>query len=138
MFPGREIASLKVVPSIGHDHLTAYTDYFGLVDDDSSVVESCLVENGTSQIDDDVISDTWDENVLDDIPGMEDGVVLEEVVVAVVAWDLEFSANPHAAIEAFALFNTFHDVLVVLFEIKRVIVETAKSQLHMKLPQLHQ
>ena len=56
------------------------------------------------------------------------------MVFACVAGDLEFPSNADGAVESLALLDAVVYLPIVVFEIKGIIVETAKAHLDMELP----
>ena len=127
MFPGREISGFKGVSFIEKTHFAPNTNQLRVVDDDSTAVEGSFVQDRTADINHDTVGDSWSDDVSDDVPGMEDSVVLEEVVLARVAWDFELSSDSNGAVETATLLDALAYFFEVVFEVERVIVETAET-----------
>ena len=80
VFPGGEVAGFEVVFPISQDHFDSDSNHLRVIDEDSAVVEGSFVEDWTAEVDQDAIGDSRNNEVFDDIPGVKNGVVLEEVV----------------------------------------------------------
>lgn len=87
MSPKWEVSGLEVISTISQNHLGSDTDHLWVEKDDSAVVEGCLVEDGASDLSNNTIGHTRNEEVLDHVPGVEDSVVFKEVVFTGVAGD---------------------------------------------------
>jgi hypothetical protein len=137
MLPRRKISGLVVITSIRHDHLAPYRHNFGFVEDDSAVVESCLVQDRAPHIDDDIVSYSRNKDILYNVPRVKNSVVLQKVILTTIARYFQFTTDSNRAVESFALLNAFHDLLIVFFEVERVIVETTETHLDIELSELH-
>ena len=60
-------------------------------------------------------------------------VVLEEVILTCVSGYFEFSSDSHGAVHLFALDNALVYLLIVPFEIERIVVDAAESNLYLQL-----
>jgi hypothetical protein len=76
MFPGWEVACFGVVASVCQDQSNSDSYNFVVEKYDSAIIESCLVEDRAANFGNDSFSNSWLDNVLDDVPGVEDGIVL--------------------------------------------------------------
>lgn len=85
MVPSREDACFTQIGVISIDGFRSDGHHFGVVQNDTSVVERSLMEARASNFSDDAIGDSRSDEISDDIPRMEDGVVLKEVVFTAVA-----------------------------------------------------
>jgi len=83
------------------------------------------MENGAANLGDNALGDPRNNKILDHIPRVEDSIVLQKVVFAGVAGNLEFTPHPDGAVESAALLDAFVDAFVVLLVVEGVVVETA-------------
>jgi len=133
MFPIWEISCLEVVSTISQNHFDSDTYHLWVEEDNSTIVEGSFVEDRASNFSNDAISHTWDNQVLDDVPRVENCVIFKEMVFTWVAGDLKFTSDSDRTIESSALFDTLINSFIVLFEVKRVIVERAEAYFDMEL-----
>lgn len=54
----------------------------------STVIEGSLMENGAANLRHDTLGNSWNNQILDYIPRVEDGVVFKEVVLTWIARNL--------------------------------------------------
>lgn len=128
---------LKIISTVSEDHLHSDRYYFRVVEDDSAVVEGSLMQDRASDLRHNSIGHSRDDDILDHVPGMEDRIILQKVVLAGVARDFKLSPNPDGAVELLTLLNALGDLPEVIFEVERVVVETTEADFDVKLLELH-
>lgn len=89
------------------------------------------MEDRASYLGHDSIGDPGNKNVFDDIPRVENSIILKKMVLAAIAWNFQFPSYSDGAIHSFALFNTFHNFPKVILKVKGIIVDAAKPYLNM-------
>lgn len=80
MFPGRKVTSLKVIPSVSHNHFKTNSYHLRIVKNYSAIIKSSLMKDGASHVNYDTVGDSRHYQILDDVPGVENGVVLQKVI----------------------------------------------------------
>lgn len=95
------------------------------------------MQNRASNLRHDSISHSRDNDILDHVPRMEDCIILQKVVLTGIAGDLKFSSDSDRAIELLALLYALGNLPEIIFEVERVVVETAEADFDVKLFELH-
>lgn len=76
IFPRGKKASLEIVAAVGEMHLHSDGNYFGIVNNDSAIVECSFVQDRAANFSDDSVCYFWYNDVLDNVPRMVDSIVL--------------------------------------------------------------
>ena len=97
LFPCGKTSGFVVHITVSSDGFDSNGHYFGLVNDDSGVVECSLVENGSSQFANYILSDSGFENILDNVPGVVNGIVFCKMVGATVSRNFELTTDSDGA-----------------------------------------
>lgn len=95
------------------------------------------MEDGATDLSHYALSDSWNENVLNDIPRVKYCIILKKVVLASISGDLKFPADPDGALETFAFLNTLLYLATVVLEVEGVVVDAAEADLDVQLAQSH-
>lgn len=131
--PSRKGSCLKITVSVGSNCFDSYRNNFGLMQNDSSVIEGGLVKNRNTNLAYNFICNTWLKNILDDIPGMIDGIILKEMISTSIAGNFQFGSNSYGASEINALIYWLHNVFVVSLEVQGDVVDASYSYFNVKL-----
>ncbi len=97
-FPSGEASGLVVHVTISCDGFDSDSDDFGIVKDYSGVVERSLIENWGSKLNNNFISDTRFENILDDVPRMKNSIIFSEMISTTIPGDFKLTADSECAV----------------------------------------
>lgn len=86
-----------------------------------------MMNDRTADVAEYAVGDAGFNYIGEDIPRVQDGVIFVEVVGAKVAGSFQLIAHPDNAAQLFAFFYGFDDVVPVLLEAQRVVIEGAHA-----------
>lgn len=124
--PGSKIAHLSVVAVVCEPHLWPDVEDPAVEEEEAAVVECGAVEDGHAHVAEDAVCRVGREDLCEDLPGVEDGVGLEEVVEAAVAWDLELWTDAQRGAGLLGERDGLEDALAVAVKVERPLVERAR------------
>lgn len=131
IFPSWKTTSLIVHVPISSDSFDSNSNYFGLIKNDSGIVKSCFVQNRSSQLNNDVLCNTWSQNIFNDVPTMINCVIFSKMICTAIAWNFKLTSNSYWTSQIYTLLNGFHNMFVISFKVKGNGIYGHQTQFHM-------
>ena len=126
--PLREPARLAVVAVIREIHLRPNREDFPIQTERTAVVGHAAVDGRQADIAQNVIRKIIGQQLGETVPGEDNSVDLEEVVLAAVAGDLQLGAEPEPTARGLGNSDGLADALQVAVEVQRPLVQIAGGE----------